>query len=463
MTKYNIDFENVDFSNYLLDSVVKLMISDNDFLKKIKVFIKPKAFRDEERIIVAKLIYNYFEKFKKAPGDYIIDIVEEFCEKRKDKKELLFRYIERLEDIEPNKDYILERFGKYVKKVICQDAIERAYEAVKKGHIEYAEETILGGFRDAYALTADNVLDMLCEEAWETNIKNMDELEPNLKSFIDVYDEKCGGWWRKETVLIFGDYNIGKTFFMVYIGKVALIQGKKVLHITLETRKDIVWERYCMAFTGGLKRKKSREEDEKEHIYKKILNIGGREIEAKSYTLGELRKKLKFLRRKKAQLWLYQGINFSLRDFKNLLDNIEVLYGNVPDVVIIDSPDQMIWNKGDDYRLAEKSLYKKFLELAKERNFTLFLTTQARRGSRKKNLTRGEDVAEGYDKVRIVDTVITINQTEEEYKKGIVRLYVDKHRGSERGFTIEGDQALDIGQFIMNARELVIKKEDKNN
>lgn len=453
-SKYNISFEGEEFSNYLLDSVVKLMIYDADFLKKISMFIKPKAFRDEERIVIAKLVFRYWERYKKEPGDYIVDIVEEFCEKRRDKKDLMFRYIERLEGIEPNKDYVLERFGGYVKRVVCEDAVKRAYEAVKKGSIEYAEEIVLGGFRDAYALTREGLVNMLEEEAWEKGIRKLEESEPNFKSFIDVYDEKYGGWWRKEVVLVFGDYNVGKTFFMVHVGKVAILQGKKVLHITLETRDEVVWERYCMAITGKGARRGEEQSVESKEEKRKMFSEGKEEV--KSYSLGELRKKLEFLRRRKGKLWLYQGIGFGFRDLKNLIDSLEVVGGEVPDVVIVDSPDQMIRGgiKGDEYRMEEKSLYKKFLELAKERNITLFLTTQAKRGARRKGLTRGEDVAEAYDKVRIVDTVITLNQTEEEYKNGIIRLFVDKHRGSEKGCMIEGEQCLKRGQFIMNAKEV---------
>jgi len=56
-----------------------------------------------------------------------------------------------------------------------------------------------------------------------------------------------------------------------------------------------------------------------------------------------------------------------------------------------------------------------------------------------------------------VDTAITINQSEEEYKRQIVRLYVDRCRGGKKGCVIEGDQAFDVGQFIFNDREIEVK------
>jgi hypothetical protein len=160
-----IDFSEARLSNYLIDSVVKLLIEDNDFVKKVKAFIKPKVFVTEERVALVKAIYEYVEKFGKAPGEYIFDIIEDRFERNPDKKELILKYVERLmSEVECNKDYVLERFGGYVKQKLCQDAIERAYQSVMKGQIEYAEATILGGFRDAYSLTAENVIDY--SELW---------------------------------------------------------------------------------------------------------------------------------------------------------------------------------------------------------------------------------------------------------------------------------------------------------
>jgi KaiC/GvpD/RAD55 family RecA-like ATPase len=455
-----IDFSEARLSNYLIDSVVKLLIEDNDFVKKVKAFIKPKVFVTEERVALVKAIYEYVEKFGKAPGEYIFDIIEDRFERNPDKKELILKYVERLmSEVECNKDYVLERFGGYVKQKLCQDAIERAYQSVMKGQIEYAEATILGGFRDAYSLTAENVIDYLSYGLnGSGEVGDTEDEEPNFNTLIETYDKKYGGFWRKEMVLIFGDYNIGKSFFAVQLGRSALVQGKKVLHITLETSKEIIWTRYCMCFTGKMSRKGLRD-GEDESAFKKVVEIDGKRIETRPYKIGELKRKLEFLRRRKGKLWIYQAVGFKFSDLKALLDNIEVLHEQVPDVVIIDSPDQMVTGQSDsEYRMKEKSLYKKLLDLTKERNITMIVTSQARRGSRRKKLTRGEDIAEGYDKVRIVDTVITINQSEEELKRHIVRLYVDKSRGGERGCIIEGRQAFDIGQFIFDDREVDLKE-----
>jgi KaiC/GvpD/RAD55 family RecA-like ATPase len=455
--KLRIDFTEAKFSNYLIDSVVKLLIEDSDFAKKVKNLIKPKVFLTEERIALVRAIYRYIEEFDRAPGEYVFDIIEDKFERDREKKELLFAYLDKLVDIDCNKDYVLERFGGYVKQKLCQDAIERAHQSVLKGQIEYAEATVLGGFRDAYALTTEGLIDYLSYYAMDSGNMGVVEEEVNFKTLIDVYDKKYGGLWKKEMLLIFGDYNIGKSFFVVQLGRSALVQGKKVLHVTLETSKEIIWERYCMCFTGKLSRRGLRGEDDEENLRKKIM-MGDREVKVRPYRMGELRKKLDFLRRRKGKLWLYQGMGFKFSDLKNLLDNIEVLNGQVPDVVIIDSPDQMLTGQNDvEFRMREKSLYKKLLDLTKERNITMIVTTQARRGSRKKKLTRGEDIAEGYDKIRIVDTAITINQSEEEYKRQIVRLYIDRCRGGKKGCMIEGDQMFDVGQFIFNDREIEIK------
>ena len=66
---------------------------------------------------------------------------------------------------------------------------------------------------------------------------------------------------------------------------------------------------------------------------------------------------------------MYQGLSFGFEDLVALVNNIEVLEGVVPDVILLDSPDQMV--KPSLYRdewANERELYRKLLEFTKERN-----------------------------------------------------------------------------------------------
>jgi KaiC/GvpD/RAD55 family RecA-like ATPase len=252
-------------------------------------------------------------------------------------------------------------------------------------------------------------------------------------------------------VLVFGDQNVGKSFCMVHFGKVALMQRKFVVHITLETSKDIIMNRYASAFPSRVIPNSSYDLLDKENL----LLANGQNFKLRKMNQKILDKKVAFLHRIGAQLHLHQATNFSFKDFVALIDMLELQYERVPDLVIIDSPDQMKFDtKYKEYRHAERELYQDLLDFSKDRCCTLVVTTQAGRQASKKELTKGADVAESYDKVRIVDTVLTLNQTEEEQSKGLLRLLHYKSMSCAKYHLIEIVQALPVGQFCMEAKML---------
>ena len=439
--------EDAKFSPYLQDSIIYLLMTDPDFLKRCYHVVKPSVFSDERKII-CKICYDYHSEYSDAPGEYILDIIEDTLSRKPTKRKMVLKYLDRIWDLEPNKYYVLNTFGGFIKEKICADSISKADGLNKKGKIKEAEETILEGFREAYSVTGETVIDYMVH-GHKAAVEGGGFQELNFKTFIDPYDRMCGGYYRKEFVLYFGDSSVGKSFRCVYDGKIALLQGKKVLHITLETAKEIIWERYVASFTASFSSEKGGE-----HQIGDTIKRGGKKIKLKKLSMKKLKQKLDFLKRKRGKLWLHQATNFTYNDLISLLNNLEIMHGEIPDVIIIDSPDQMVLSKksNQEIRLVEKDLYQRILDLGKDRNATVIATTQAGKQVAKKRLARGEDISENYWKFRIPDTRISLNQTEEEYKRGLLRMYLAGARGSSKHLLVELVQCLEIGQFVLDAK-----------
>lgn len=456
------------FSGYLLDSIVVLLMNDKEFLKSCVAIFEPEDVFKNERLVVVKLIYKYWRSFNDAPKSYIYDLVNEWCERNEEKGKLIKAYLKRLENIIPNRDYVLGRFSEFIRERIATHAILEAAKLVKEKRYDEAQNLVMEKFRESKLLNASTVVDYLSAEIYGgSERQNSGMFEVNFKTFIDPYDRIVGGVYRKEFILVFGDTNVGKTFFTVFLAKSALIQGRKVLHVTLETNKEVIWRRYMAAITaskvvmsniGGEDDGIDVEEDVDDG--NDVIVVGGRKIKIKKFTYRRLKKKLDFLRRRNARLWIMQPVDFTFDKLVSVIDGLELMEGVVPDLVILDSPDQMISSRrAEDVRVVERDLYRRLLNLCVERSFTLLVTTQAQRSKKQVKVMTGKWVAESYDKVRIVDTVISLNQTEKEYKEGVIRLYVDKSRFANKGLLIEADQALEIGQFILNPR-LVEQEEE---
>lgn len=438
-----------DLSRYVVDGAIKLSIEDEIFLRKFSEFLIPKVFISPRREVV-ECVRNFWNRKQKVLGEGIWEEIKRFVSERK--KELVYGYLEGVFGLSVDKEYVEEKFGEYVKQKLLEEGIVRAREAVRRGEFNYAEGILLGIFKDISRLGEKKIEDFFEEEEMS---KQEEENEINFRTGMRCYDEVYGGLWRKEMLLVLGDTNVGKTYCCVYLGKMALLQRKKVLHVTLETAKEVVEERYKMSFVAQLsKRMKHIWGGELENEIE--VNVGDEVVKAGILSDEKVKRVINFLKRKGGKLWISQGLKFKVSDLVKLLDQIEVHLGEKADVVIVDSPDQMVGGgSGEELRMKERDIYRRLLDITKERNITMIVTTQARRGTKKKFLVKSDDVAEAYDKVRIVDTVWTINQTEEEKKKGVVRIYVDKVRiFGKSGMLIEGDQNLAIGQFLLNARKI---------
>lgn len=430
-------------SPLVLDSIIKLCISNSTVLQKCYNYM-PLNLLSYERKIIMELVYSYYDNYQQAPGDYIVSLVEDYClNKKQVKRHLLMAYLASLNDLEVNEGYVLDVFSQYVREWICSHAIEEAKLLLDNKDYSGAEALILEKFRMAN-MTFQEHTDYLNVGLISLN-GSSGFRERNFKTYIDPYDAITDGFYRKEFIVLFGDQNVGKSFAMVYFAKVALLQGKRVLFLTLETDKEIVKERFSMAFTSSA-------------TSQKILNDGyvvvnDRKIVAQPLESKKVRKVTDLLHRKKAKLWIEQPTSMSVKKLKSMINSIELFDKDTIDVLILDSLDQFESGvKYSEYRYEVKNIYKEILELTKERRITTIATTQAGRQATKKSLTVGADVSESYDKVRIPDTVLTLSQTEEEYKRGIARMLLYKSRSSSKYITIELEQALGLGQFVISSK-----------
>lgn len=437
MVKFEI--EDANFTPYMQDSIVSLLIFDTDFLSRCFYVVKMK-FLTGERKTIADLCYDHYDSYKEAPRDHIVDIILNYVSRRPNQSKLLLKYLDKLLDTTPNRSYVINTFGNYVKEEMCKSTIDEAKILIDKGKIKEAEELIYSGFREAKLITGKTFLDLLNLEPYQFIDDSW--LEPNIKTFIEPYDKIVGGWFRKEMIILFGEYSIGKTFMCTHIGKVAALQGKNILHVTLETTEEELRMRYASSLTSTKIKRRNEDEDS-------------------DFSPAKLKKKLDFLKSRGGKIWLYQAFDFSFNDLVSTFNEIEVVNKAVPDVLILDSPGNM--NMSGKYKEMwqnEKILYKQILDFTKERNITTIVTDWAQRekGSGSK-VTRGHNIGGSIAKVQIPDTGITLSQNESENKEGKLIWFQFRSRGAKKFVMVEIQQDLDRGQAVVESK--LVEKESK--
>ena len=107
-----------------------------------------------------------------------------------------------------------------------------------------------------------------------------------------------------------------------------------------------------------------------------------------------------------------------------------------PDVVILDYASIMRSNrKYDALRHEIASIFRELHALSHEKRVPLWTAHQTNRGGMQSKVIGMEDLGECFEVGAIADVIISLNQTLDERRRGIMRMHFAKNRENEAGAT----------------------------
>jgi len=344
--------------------------------------------------------------------------------------------LEEISDVEIDEqgghEMIVDTFEKFIKKMKFLEANDKIADLYNQGKkeqswdmfVKYAEdfskfsiqsakfETVFGDFAERQAKRRS--------DDWQFRYK--------IPTGIDEIDYRLGGDnggpETGECVLWLGDSGAGKSQVLVSVGISAARQGFRVAHFQLEGTKEQCLNRYDAAWTGTL------------YQDVKLGNITSKKMEVTKRIIKKLRK---------SDIIVSSEETFNaktLPDIRREVKEMEKTYGKI-DVIIIDYLELLEVGDGHNYtpheeRFRQAKLAKGMKMLAMEFNAVVHTATQSSSiGEEQKNdpefvITRAQ-LNEDKGKCRPMDVFITINQTRDERKEEIIRLYIDKAREHKSG------------------------------
>lgn len=221
----------------------------------------------------------------------------------------------------------------------------------------------------------------------------------------DIRGPMLGQMWT-----YFGDTNIGKSHAANSTGRQNVIIGKKVHHFVLEDQLDMVLQRYDSSFTkipyDNLTWSKFSKEQKN-----KIENI---------FALLQKRRKnfLKVSKIKEGSTLADIISEFNRTKYKDSFD---------ADVIVLDSPyDMEPIERAGEIRLRHKQVYRELRVFCRDQNVAIISFDQAKQGAKNKKSSDTDIASESYDKARICDGFITMNQTKIQKRDRIIELFTAK-------------------------------------
>ena len=410
-----------EFNENIQRGILYLLKSDRDFYLQIINLVKPEYFEFPIHGKIYSAVRDYYDKYKKLPND---DFIEQELRATKSEKEHIsdftdeLNYINRLDTSAcDGEDYYLDIIEDFAKKEAMKDAIKQSLTLIKENRMDETEALV------RQALTVSRTVDIGqsyfndVKERWDRtyNAEEADKFKTLLPSLNRSLE---GGLGEKELAMVIAPPGVGKSLWLVNQAVQSMIEGRKVLYVSLEMSEDKIAQRFDSVATlipqGQLKDPSAQlKVGERLSIFQN--NFPDSKLVIKEFPTGQAT--VNTLRALMVQLKNYE-------DFE-------------PDVVIVDYLELMrpVRENQHEYQ-AQQRIAEELRGLAMENKFLVWTATQTNRQGRAVKVITDAELGDSYGKIRTCDFAVSLNQSEEEFDTGRMRAYVVKSRNGRPRFTV---------------------------
>ena len=227
------------------NTILRTMIHDEDYLRKVVPFIEPSYFEDRKDRVIFDEIAKFIVKYDKPISQEILkieignrdDVTDEEHKQLLDQISVL--------DREPvNSDWILDTTEKWCKERAIYLALMESIKIADGQDSKKGRDAIPSILSDALAVSFDNHIGHDYLEDYEQRYEVYHRKEEKISFDLEYFNKITkGGLPNKTLNIALAGTGVGKSLFMCHLASSVLLQGKNVLYITLEMAEERIAER----------------------------------------------------------------------------------------------------------------------------------------------------------------------------------------------------------------------------
>jgi hypothetical protein len=444
----------------LAENLITVLCHDDVNGKIVAAMVEPELFEGDYREI-AQRAQEYWHVHGEAPKVHTPDLISDILEDPKNKKAPTFRRIltsmlELSEEL--NTTYVLDQLHKFTRLQHLKSAVLQSAETLSRSQdlgIAEVEEIWQDLLKERQVAFEPG----LRITDYERVLAYMQSRDREFDTGIPELDDRYIVPARGSLMLLLGATGTGKSWGLIHLGKRALAQRKKVVHLTFELSEEQTLQRYYQSLFSIRKRGDAPvsvtqldvdslghltgfDEEEIEPEFSLTNEMAPLELENHIARAGHKIDNL-FVRR-------FPPGHLTTNALRSFLDTLEQVEKFVPDLLIID----MIPNLKTDAKNHRISLGANTLDvraLLIERNIAGASAMQANRSGAMRTHLRLTDIGEDWSAAQTADVVLVMSRTDAERRHGLARLYVGKAREEEDRFGLLITQNYAIGQFALES------------
>jgi len=430
-----------EFDAAFQTKIAALMIRDTEFLSRTEGLVKPEHFQSSVQGVIVDQAIRFHEGYKVAPAlATLVKLLKDAVTSKAIRADIAADIRPALHEMLTadlsDKEYVIDEVAAFARHQETAKAILDSVDLLEKRDFVNIEKKI------RTALEVGTLVDIeeydLFEKIHERTRLRQDVASGLIKptgitTGFPQMDAVLyhNGWGREELSLIMGGAKSGKTTALIGFAVMARMAGHNVLYCSHEVSRQIISDRADANISGTMMRelKNTVKIGEVEDVIAAAKTTGGKFIihEFPSGTCRpmDVRRLLKH--------YAAKGIIFDMV---------------VQDYADIMQPDVQFKDKIEN----SKSIFLGLRALASEFKCAMLTATQTNREgfvTATRGTAKAEHVADDFNKIRICDVVISINQNDDEKARNEARLFFAASRNQESGMTLTVKQDIQRMRFIV--------------
>lgn len=234
--------------NRLEQTILKNLIHNEEYTRKVLPFVRPDYFSDNTEKLVFKEVYDFINKYKNPPTHEALVI--NFTEKKNLSEPEVTGAIELLKEINRFKDeptetkWLIEQTEKFCQDKAIYNAIMESVSILDDRNQKKTKGEIPKLLSDALGVTFDNNVGHDYMNDSDSRYDSYHKVESRIRFDLDLFNKITkGGLPIKTLNIILAGTGVGKSLFMCHQAAASLSQGHNVLYITMEMAEEKIAER----------------------------------------------------------------------------------------------------------------------------------------------------------------------------------------------------------------------------
>ena len=409
--------------NRLESTILKNLIYNEEYTRKVLPFVKQDYFSDNTEKIVFQEIFDFIQKFKNPPTHEALVI--NFTEKKDLSETQVGDSIELLKEIHLAKDeptdtnWLIGETEKFCQDKAIYNAIMDSVSILDNKQQGKTKGEIPKLLSDALGVSFDSHVGHDYTEDSDTRFDSYHKVESRIRFDLDLFNKITKGGLPVKTLNIaLAGTGVGKSLFMCHMAAGCLSQGHNVLYITLEMAEEKIAER----------------------IDANLLDVSMTELHTMSKK--DYNRKFEMLRSKthgKLIIKEYPTAAASALHFRSLINELALKKTFKPDIIFIDylnictSARVRPGSNVNTYSYI-KSIAEELRGLAVEANVPIVSATQTTRSGFTNSDPGLEDTSESFGLPATADFMFALISNEELDNLGQIMIKQLKNRYSDPNY-----------------------------